>query len=316
MKYLVVNSDDFGVCHSVNTGTLRAFREGILTQASLMVPTPWFEEAVALAKEHRLPCGVHLTATCEWDLYRWRPLTHVKSFVEKDGTLAKSIQRVRRGGDRRELEREFAAQIELAISRGIKPTHLDSHMWVMDSRVLIRLCRKYGILTHNTGANDVERLEPDVVFPLAGEARCFSNFDDTNRKKTEFRKWLEGLCDGWHLAIVHVGEAGEELASMASQTHPLSNWTQPYRVTDMELICDPEVRRWIDALGIQLANFGDYAGALPPSATRPPDSLRQRPTTSTQVAGQDAPPSSRGGTGPKSAAGMVLGNLWSFLRRR
>jgi predicted glycoside hydrolase/deacetylase ChbG (UPF0249 family) len=63
MKQLVLNSDDFGLCHSVNLGVVKGFTEGLLTQASIMVPAPWFEEAASLALQHAIPLGIHLTTT-------------------------------------------------------------------------------------------------------------------------------------------------------------------------------------------------------------------------------------------------------------
>ena len=50
---LVVQGDDFGMCHAVNTGVAEAFTNGILSQASTMVACPWFDEAAALAAAHR-----------------------------------------------------------------------------------------------------------------------------------------------------------------------------------------------------------------------------------------------------------------------
>src|SRR5205085_11919649 len=83
---LVVQGDDFGMCHAVNEGTVEAFRNGVLTQASTMVPCPWFTEAADLAKQHGLPLGIHQTLTCERDYLRWRPLTDGPSLVRDDGT--------------------------------------------------------------------------------------------------------------------------------------------------------------------------------------------------------------------------------------
>ena len=57
---LVVQSDDFGMCHAVNVGIVRAFTEGILTQVSTMVPCPWFDEAAELARHHAVSY-THLT---------------------------------------------------------------------------------------------------------------------------------------------------------------------------------------------------------------------------------------------------------------
>jgi len=61
-RRLIVNADDFGRSHSINTAVIRAHREGILTTTSLMVNEPDCAEAVALAKKNpRLGVGLHLT---------------------------------------------------------------------------------------------------------------------------------------------------------------------------------------------------------------------------------------------------------------
>ena len=54
-RRLIVNADDFGLSTSVNQAVVRAYREGILTSASLMVNEPGFDEAVRLAKENPSP---------------------------------------------------------------------------------------------------------------------------------------------------------------------------------------------------------------------------------------------------------------------
>lgn len=74
-KQLIVQGDDFGMCHAVNEGIAQSFQSGILTQTSAMAPCPWMSEAAALARELQLPVGAHGTLTCEWDHLRWRPLT-------------------------------------------------------------------------------------------------------------------------------------------------------------------------------------------------------------------------------------------------
>jgi chitin disaccharide deacetylase len=82
---LIVRGDDFGMCHAVNQGIKRAYTEGIVTMSSTMAPCPWFREAAEIAKETGIPLGAHQTLTCEWDYFRWRPLSlggrlsHVRS---------------------------------------------------------------------------------------------------------------------------------------------------------------------------------------------------------------------------------------------
>ena len=72
---LVVQGDDLGMCRAVNEGIGLAFTEGILTQTSVMAPTPWFGEGAAMAKRLGITTGLHLTLTCEWDYLRWAPLS-------------------------------------------------------------------------------------------------------------------------------------------------------------------------------------------------------------------------------------------------
>ena len=48
-RLLIVNADDFGMCHAIDAGILRAFREGIVSSTSLMMPCPWAGHALTPA---------------------------------------------------------------------------------------------------------------------------------------------------------------------------------------------------------------------------------------------------------------------------
>ncbi|HYS44667.1 MAG TPA: ChbG/HpnK family deacetylase, partial [Geobacteraceae bacterium] len=62
MKELIINADDFGLSSGANRAIIKAWREGVLTSASLMVTGEAFDEAVALARENPgLQVGLHLT---------------------------------------------------------------------------------------------------------------------------------------------------------------------------------------------------------------------------------------------------------------
>ena len=39
-RLLIVNADDFGMCHAVNAAVIRALTEGVVSSTSLMVPCP------------------------------------------------------------------------------------------------------------------------------------------------------------------------------------------------------------------------------------------------------------------------------------
>src|ERR687893_53407 len=78
-RYLIVNSDDFGLSRGVNQGIIEAHEQGIVTSASLMVRWPAAAEAAAYAREHsELSLGLHIDLS-EW-AYRdgdWRAVYEV-----------------------------------------------------------------------------------------------------------------------------------------------------------------------------------------------------------------------------------------------
>jgi chitin disaccharide deacetylase len=71
MKYLIVNADDFGASHGINRGIVEAHQRGILTSTSLLVDTPWSQDAVTLARAAPdLSVGLHVhlrTTGQDWD---------------------------------------------------------------------------------------------------------------------------------------------------------------------------------------------------------------------------------------------------------
>lgn len=139
---LIVRGDDIGFCHAANEGCIKSFREGIMKSVEVMVPAPWFNEAVEMLKENPgLDVGVHLTVTCEWDNLKWGPVASrslVPSLVDRDGFFYQRTTQEEgyppntgfreANPDPAELEIELRAQIERALSKISNITHLSSHM--------------------------------------------------------------------------------------------------------------------------------------------------------------------------------------------
>jgi predicted glycoside hydrolase/deacetylase ChbG (UPF0249 family) len=130
-RRLLVNADDFGDTPQVNAAVIRAYREGILRFASLMVLRPAAAEAAALAKDNPgLGVGLHLELCAE--------------APEKAGLRYFFDPRARAG-----LEGEIRAQVERLLALGVTPTHVDGHINVhvhpVIFPVLCRVAREYRI---------------------------------------------------------------------------------------------------------------------------------------------------------------------------
>src|SRR5512147_1988903 len=117
-RLLIINADDFGMCHAVNEAVFRALQKGVLRSTTLMVTCPWALHAMHFLADHpEIPFGIHLTVISDWVDYRWGPLTprdKVPSLVNKAGHfynfehMPEFLAQVKLD----ELEAEFRAQIE------------------------------------------------------------------------------------------------------------------------------------------------------------------------------------------------------------
>lgn len=128
-KYLIVNADDYGMCHAANMAVSELFEKGKLFSSTIMMPCPAAMEAVEFAKAHpEYAIGVHLTLTSEWKSYRWKPLTNSPSLIDEEGFMWHESDQVEKNAKTSELENEIRAQIDYAHSLGMKPSHVDNHM--------------------------------------------------------------------------------------------------------------------------------------------------------------------------------------------
>ena len=137
-KLLILHADDLAVAHSVDTASFDSLNSGAVSSASIMIPCPWLTEVADYAKSHPdADLGLHLTLTSEWKTYRWgsvAPNDKVASLLEADGTFYSTTEEVAANAYPTDVEREIRAQVERAISVGIHPTHLDSHMGTLFSK--------------------------------------------------------------------------------------------------------------------------------------------------------------------------------------
>ena len=83
---LIVRGDDMGYAHAGNEAILKCFKVGIETSIEVIVPSPWFPEAVKMLEENSgIDVGIHLAITSEWSNIKWRPLSDCPSLQNADG---------------------------------------------------------------------------------------------------------------------------------------------------------------------------------------------------------------------------------------
>ena len=137
---LVIRIDDMGALHSVNEASIDTYKNGIAQSAEVLVVGSWFPEAVKMLKENPgLDVGVHLAITSEWENVKWRPLTDCPSLVDENGYFfpmmgpnaaypGQSVMENMANFDINEIEKEFRAQIALALKNIPQVTHISGHM--------------------------------------------------------------------------------------------------------------------------------------------------------------------------------------------
>lgn len=251
-RLLIVNADDYGMCHTENEASIRAIQEGLACSCTIMMPCPWSLHGLQLLKDNpEISFGVHLTAVSEHKLYRWGPLTNapqVPSLVDEDGwfyaedRIPEFLSRV----DVAELELEFTAQIEAVLQAGLSPTHLDSHcnIHVRHDAVFemtADLARSYGLPLRAGNTSHIERLR-QLGVPTTDHGPLDSYRLPVQDKPRLFRQLLRELPPGVSEWALHPGTPTAELQAITP--------TWPVRQTDYDFLMSPEAQEWVQAEGI------------------------------------------------------------------
>ncbi len=98
-KVVIFHIDDMGFSHALNIASFKCLEFGATTCGSVIVPSPWFLETASICRNNtKYDVGVHLTLTCEYDLYRWRALSTIDKetgLLDDEGYLWRTTEEVR-----------------------------------------------------------------------------------------------------------------------------------------------------------------------------------------------------------------------------
>jgi hypothetical protein len=250
---LVVQADDFGMCHSVNEGTALAFTDGIVTQASTMAPCPWFAEAAKIARDHSIPLGVHQTLTCEWDYLRWGPITDGPSLIGDDGTFRRTVADAKEHIVHAEAVAELHAQAERITAAGLDIGYFDVHM---------------GYVAEQAYAEVTERCGQPFLYPGIASSLSFTSIKSLSDREADVKLdwllgWLDRLTPGTHLLVSHCAVPGPEISSITAPDSGPFRWAEEYRKSDLEVLTSPETRAAIEGRGIELVSVTQAFSSSP-----------------------------------------------------
>src|SRR5215204_6026916 len=256
---LIVRGDDMGYSHSGNEALIKCYKEGIQTSIEIIVPSPWFPEAVKMLKQNpAVDVGVHLALTSEWDNIKWRPLTDCPSITDSNGYFYPMVypntnyprqailENHWRIGD---VEKELRAQIEMALKHIPWVSHFSAHMGCTNLNADVKALTKKLAKEYKIPVDP----EPGEIISISYEGPRKTS----EEKIQSFIAMLEKLeAEKTYLFVDHPGLNGEELRAVH---HIGDEEVAADRQGVTDLFTNEKVKASIKQKGIQLIGYKDLA---------------------------------------------------------
>jgi len=249
---LLVRGDDMGKSYGRTLGIIKAYKEGILTSASLMPNSAFFVESVRLCKENPgLAVGIHITLAGT----RQRPvlspeevpgLLTPRGFFYENSRQWESAEVFPKA---EEIEKEIRAQIGKVRASGLHFVYLDWHRGVppVVEEIIHKICREQqlvfgqdfdGSIYGYPSVRLVRESWPNMELP-DGQRVYYAAPALNEEKQQSFYEALNGIKPGRWMTAVHPGLA------------------DPERTSVTQLLCAPETMEIIKKKNIRLISYYD-----------------------------------------------------------
>ncbi len=248
---ILIRCDDIGMCHAVNGAAQKVLETGIPVSMSVMVPCPWFSEAVELLKKYNnVSIGIHLTLNSEWKQYRWGPVSGseaVPSLVDSLGNFFPSRSLLFGNNPKlSEIETELRAQIEKALHAGLKIDYLDHHMGAavqtLETRAIIeKLAAEYKL--------GISRYYDEV----SAEGWYFTPFE--NKLDTMLVKLRTAQPGRTNLFVIHVGLDTPEMNAMEDLNPFGPKEMSKHRYAELNALISPSFQQLLRDPKYRLVNY-------------------------------------------------------------
>jgi hypothetical protein len=279
-RLVIIHVDDIGLCQSNVEGLADLNEVGIITSASVMMPTAWSSMATAYAKTHpTMDMGIHMTVTSEWESNRWGALSTVDTssgLLDPDGYLWQHGDDLMARAKGKVIKKEMEAQAKAAIAQGMAPTHFDSHQFVVLQGYImdyISLCLKYGvppifIRRDKAGFQAIGGIDPGFISMAVLMVKTLELFKiplldnmymmplenpDTRLEDTQaiFKQMTPGIT----MFICHCTKPSPELPAITSDS--------PGRFADYRTWMNEGMRKFLQAEGIHAIGWSALKNIMP-----------------------------------------------------
>lgn len=264
--YLLIRSDDAGMTHAVNMAKKALIETGMPVSVSIMFVTPWWQEIVEILRDHPdVAVGVHIALNSEWKNYRWGPVVGqnaAPSLVDEHGFFFASARDVYENDpDPGEVELEIRAQIERALSTGLRIDYVDFHM---------------GTVRNHPGflaiASEIAAEHGLLMSGFHGESFWDPQYRAGPGDKPDSLAAMVGRLDArFNVLIAHPGLNTPEMAALEDMnvSHPLESMAV-HRQAELDALLSPTFARALDGSGVELITYRDLGVMLARDSTPGP----------------------------------------------
>lgn len=280
MKQLIITSDDFGLSSGVNRAVEQAWKNGLLTVASIMPGAAAFNEAVKIARRNPgLQVGLHLTLVQGRSVL---PPIESPELVDAQGNFSDNPVSAgfRYFFDRGlycQLKREIEAQIKKVLDAGIELSHIDGHLNIhlhpTVFRILAELMPRYGITTFRLARERIShnlRFDRERKFGKALENLIFGFLTDHARPELDrlgisYASEVKGVLNSGRMTEGYILNIIDGLQEGLTEMyfHPgilpdaeISRCMPKYRhQEELAAITSPAVRGRLQELQVRVQNY-------------------------------------------------------------
>ena len=277
-RVAVIHADDVGMCQASLSAFVDLLEVGIVTTGSTMVPCAWFPATAAFCRENpQVDLGVHITLTCEWENYRWGPISTVdqtSGLLDEGGYFPLGTSAVWEKANAEAALIETEAQIDRASTAGIDVSHMEDHMAALRHPRLLPHFVDLGLRRRiplrftrppypSSEDNEWVKVTYQSLSRLEGHGSALFDYsvglplEDPSDQIWLVKAFMSHLpAGGLSLLVLHPAKDTPELRAIAP------DW--PSRVANYKALMNRELHTYIKDQGVQLIGFKILKDCLHP----------------------------------------------------